>query len=90
MNQNQIPDLNRTETNSPTPEPSNSRAVATQGIVYVLENPAMPGYIKLGKTDNLNRRMRELFDTPVPVPFTCYYAARIEDPAKVEKSLFEA
>ena len=34
--------------------------------------------------------MQSLFDTSVPVPFTCYYAARVEDPARVERSLFEA
>ena len=50
----------------------------------------MPGYIKLGKTDNLRQRMQTLFDTSVPVPFTCYYAARVSEPDKVEKSLFEA
>ena len=68
-----------------------SRTETGGGIVYVLENPAMPGYIKLGKTDNLPQRMQRLFDTsvPVPVPFTCYYAARVADSTKVEKSLFE-
>ena len=61
---------------------------ATQ-IVYVLQNPAMPGYVKIGKTDNLAQRMRSLFDTPVPVPFICFYAARVENSAKVETQLFE-
>ena len=50
----------------------------------------MPGYVKLGRTDNLRQRMQSLFDTSVPVPFTCYYAARVSEPDKVEKSLFEA
>lgn len=71
---------------SATPEPS----ITGTGIVYILENPAMPGYIKLGRTENLPQRIQSLFDTSVPVPFTCYYAARVADPAIVEKSLFEA
>lgn len=62
----------------------------SDGIVYVLENPAMPDYVKIGKTDsNLARRMQELFSTSVPVPFTCYYAARVNNHDQVEKSLFE-
>ena len=69
--------------------PEATRTETAGGIVYVLENPAMPGYIKLGKSDNLPQRMQSLFDTSVPVPFTCYYAARVADPSKVEKSLFE-
>ena len=75
---------------SPSASPETSRPDSGGGIVYVLENPAMPGYIKLGKTENLRQRMQTLFDTSVPVPFTCYYAARVADPDKVEKSLFEA
>ena len=75
---------------STSASPETSRPDSGGGIVYVLENPAMPGYIKLGKTDNLRQRMQTLFDTSVPVPFTCYYAARVSEPDKVEKSLFEA
>ena len=60
------------------------------GIVYVLENPAMPGYVKIGMTDNLDQRMRQLFNSSaVPVPFTCYHAGRVNNPAYVEKSLHE-
>ena len=61
-----------------------------EGIVYVLQNPAMSEYIKIGQTDNLAARMRSLFSTSVPVPFTCYYAARVADADQLEKTLFEA
>lgn len=61
-----------------------------EGIVYALENPAMPGYVKIGMTDNLDQRMRQLFgSSAVPVPFTCYYAARVQNPVSVERSLHE-
>ena len=90
MNETQTPDSSNSTPNTPAPEPRPSGAGSNTGIVYVLENPAMPGYIKLGRTDNLTQRMQSLFDTSVPVPFTCYYAARVEDPARVERSLFEA
>ena len=89
MNETQTPEPSNSNASAPAPEPGPSRTGSNTGIVYVLENPAMPGYIKLGRTDNLTQRMQSLFDTSVPVPFTCYYAARVEDPARVERSLFE-
>ena len=90
VNETQTPDSSNSTPNTPAPEPRPSGAGSNTGIVYVLENPAMPGYIKLGRTENLTQRMQSLFDTSVPVPFTYYYAARVEDPARVERSLFEA
>lgn len=60
--------------------------------VYILINEAMPGLIKIGRTTtSVKQRMSEL-NSPagIPLPFTCYYAARVEDCAKVEKKLHEA
>ena len=54
-----------------------------------MENPAIRGYIKLGRTDNLTHRMQSPLDTSLPVPFPCYYATRVEAPDKVETTLFE-
>ena len=90
MNETQDPEAIDSTTSTSAPEPGTSGPGTNTGIVYVLENPAMPGYIKLGRAENLTQRMQSLFDTSVPVPFTCYYAARVEDPARVERSLFEA
>lgn len=60
-------------------------------IVYILTNEAMPGYIKIGRTDtSVEQRMRELDKTSVPLPFQCYYAARVEDYVKLEKALHTA
>lgn len=60
-------------------------------IVYILTNEAMPGYIKIGITEReLNRRITELDTTSVPLPFQCYYAARVGDPRAVEKALHTA
>lgn len=61
------------------------------GIVYVLTNSAMPGLVKIGMTtrENIDERMRELFNTGVPVPFKCEYACKvaIKDCSDVEKAL---
>ena len=60
-------------------------------IVYVLTNEAMPGYIKIGRTDtSVQQRMSELDRTSVPLPFQCYYAARVPDNVHVEKTLHAA
>lgn len=59
--------------------------------VYILTNEAMPGYIKIGMTAQpVEKRMIGLDTTGVPLPFECYYAARVGDMAKVEKALHEA
>jgi len=63
--------------------------VSGQGIVYVLINEAMPGYVKVGKTDNLDRRLRDLDWTNLPLPFEYFYAAKVADAAFVEAQLFE-
>jgi hypothetical protein len=61
------------------------------GIVYVLTNEAMPGLVKIGITESgLPERMLSLDSTSVPLPFECYYAARVEDSAMTEKALHTA
>lgn len=52
----------------------------------------MPGLIKIGRTTtSVKQRISEL-NSPagIPLPFTCYYAARVEDSVKVEKKLHDA
>ena len=90
MNEQQDPEITASTATTPAQEPETSGPGTNNGIVYVLENPAMQGYIKLGRTENLTQRMQSLFDTSVPVPFICHYAAKVAEPAKVEKALFEA
>lgn len=60
------------------------------GIVYCLTNPAMPGYVKIGMTKNLDQRLRQLDNTSVPVAFECVSAIDVDDPKKVEQLLHEA
>ncbi len=59
--------------------------------VYILTNEAMPGYIKIGLTENpVSERVVQLDNTSVALPFQCYYAARVEDNRKIERALHTA
>ena len=62
-------------------------------IVYVFGNPAMPDYIKVGRTNraDVERRLKELSNhTGVPAPFECLYAAKVADAQVVEDALHDA
>ena len=60
-------------------------------IVYILINESMPEMVKIGITDNLERRIKELSGhTSVPLPFECYYAVKVnEEGKKIEKKIHE-
>lgn len=64
------------------------------GIVYLLTNPYMPGLVKIGMTrqEDLEKRMKELYTTGVPVAFKCEFACKVnnKDCAKIEKALHTA
>jgi len=59
------------------------------GIVYCLTNPSMHGYIKIGKTTDLEARLRSLDNTSTPLPFDCIYAIEVDDHDQVERLLHE-
>lgn len=59
-------------------------------IIYILTNPAMPDLIKIGRTSNLEERVRSLSShSGVPVPFEVFYACEVKDSVKVEKHIHE-
>jgi len=64
------------------------------GIVYLLTNPVMPGLVKIGMTaqEDIDKRMKELYTTGVPVPFECKFACKVKksDCFKIEKALHRA
>lgn len=62
-----------------------------EGIIYILTNITIPGYVKIGKTTtSVVQRIIELSGTSVPLPFECFYAARVADMNLVESSLHDA
>ena len=56
-------------------------------IVNILTNESMPDTIKIGITDNLERRIKELDNTSTPLPFECYYAVEVENASAIEKKI---
>ena len=68
--------------------------MAKYGIVYLLTNPVMPGLVKIGMTaqEDIDKRMKELYTTGVPVPFECQFACKVKtsDCSKIEKALHTA
>jgi hypothetical protein len=61
-----------------------------KGTVYALSNPAMDGYVKIGKTSKLEQRLKSLDNTSTPLPFRCVFAVEVEDMDQVERLAHEA
>jgi len=59
------------------------------GVVNVLVNDAFDGYVKIGKTRNLDQRLRSLDNTSVPLPFRCVYAIEVPNDDEVERLLHQ-
>jgi hypothetical protein len=78
-------------TSYPAPALTTGGEAANGGIVYILTNEAMPGYIKIGKTGGeVASRIRQLDNTSVPLPFEVFYARRVSDAGFVERRLHNA
>jgi hypothetical protein len=61
-------------------------------IIYVLNNEAMPGICKIGKTSDLELRMKSLYQgvSGVPLPFECVYAAKVKNMNGIERAIHTA
>ena len=61
----------------------------SEGFVYILTNAAMPGFVKIGMSAqaDVSERVRQLDNTSAPLPFEVYYAARVPDCRRVERTL---
>lgn len=61
-------------------------------IVYVLQNEAMPGLIKIGIThdEQVDKRLQTLYSTGVPLPFECIWAGEVDDCAEIESLIHNA
>lgn len=58
------------------------------GYIYILSNSAMPGLLKIGRTDrHPDLRARELHTTGVPQPFILEHYVEVENSILAEKKL---
>ena len=46
-----------------------NRSIDQQELVYLLSNESIPGWVKIGRTNQVDRRLSELYNTSVPLPF---------------------
>jgi hypothetical protein len=61
------------------------------GYIYVLTNPAMPGLVKIGRTNDISRRVRELsVASGVPNAFVVESIQLTAAAAEVESLIHEA
>jgi T5orf172 domain len=59
--------------------------------VYILTNQEMPGLVKVGKTNgDLATRIRQLFQTGVPLAFELFFACEVANAALAEQRLHDA
>mgnify|MGYP003303368400 CR=1 FL=1 len=62
----------------------------SKGLVYILTNPCLDGWVKIGMTErnDINRRLQELNSPPnIPLSYRCYATYEVENPLEVEKRI---
>ncbi len=58
-------------------------------IVYILTNESMPEIIKIGISENLELRIKQLDNTSMPLPFECFYAVEVTDALAIERKIHQ-
>ena len=62
----------------------------SKGLVYILTNPSLDGWVKIGMTErnDVETRLQEL-NAPanIPLSYRCYATYEVENPLKVEKHI---
>lgn len=64
--------------------------VKKQELVYLLSNESIPGWVKIGRTNAIDRRVKELYNTSVPLPFKVeetIQTSTLEQSRVLEKSI---
>ncbi len=55
------------------------------GYVYVFTNPAFPNMVKIGRTNNVDKRLKGLSaSSGTPLPFECAYSVKVANPTLLE------
>ena len=60
----------------------------SKGLVYILTNPCLDGWVKIGMTErnDIERRLHEL-NSPanIPLSYRCYAVYEVENPLRLKK-----
>ena len=62
----------------------------SKGLVYILTNPCLDGWVKIGMTErnDINKRLDELNSpTNIPLSYRCYATYEVDNPLEVEKRI---
>lgn len=62
----------------------------SKGLVYILTNPCLDGWVKIGMTErnDIERRLQELnAPSNIPLSYRCYAVYEVENPLEVEKRI---
>ena len=62
------------------------------GLVYILTNPCLDGWVKIGMTecDDITERLRSLnAPSNIPLLYRCYAVYEVDKPAEVEKHIHQ-
>ena len=62
----------------------------SKGLVYILTNPCLDGWVKIGMTgrNEIEKRLQELNSpTNIPLSYRCYAVYEVENPLEVEKRI---
>lgn len=52
----------------------------SRGVIYILTNPAMPDYVKIGYADNMEQRLRQLNNSEcIPFAFRVYATYEVDN-----------
>ncbi|MBI4749446.1 MAG: GIY-YIG nuclease family protein [Acidobacteria bacterium] len=64
--------------------------MGNEGFVYILTNESMPSVIKIGRTQDVEGRVKTLSQsTSVPTPFKVIHQVRVSDCVKVETEVHQ-
>ncbi|MCM1252222.1 MAG: GIY-YIG nuclease family protein [Clostridium sp.] len=61
-----------------------------KGLVYILTNPCLVGWVKIGMTErnDIEKRLQELNAPPnIPLSYRCYAVYEVDNPHEVEKRI---
>ena len=62
----------------------------SRGLVYILTNPCLDEWVKIGMTErnDIERRLQELNSPPnIPLSYRCYATYEVENPLEVERRI---